>query len=144
MCYLCNNQHTPIGGWTEPDRPPSYRYCNCLVNTHGYKHKRVPSVGWLMVPYLKRHFTHRNTGTIHYGLLGIILEWCALPPYTIHRVPGRVRIIYRNGRRFHIQGCCIQIYAPFKTQPKYVRRSIRRGAGHRWMTPWTHHLRRLH
>ena len=144
MCYLCVDQHTPIGGWTEPDRPPSYRYCNCLVNTHGYKHRRVPSVGWLMVPYLRRHLTHGSTGTIHYGLLGIILEWCALPPYTIHRVPGRVRIVYRNGRRFHIQGCCIQIYAPFRTQPKYVRRSIRGGARHRWMIPWTHHLRRLH
>ena len=79
MCYLCVNQYTPVGGWTEPDRPPSYRYCNCLINAHGYRHRRVPSVGWLMVPYLRRHLTHRSTGTIHYGLLGIILEWCALP-----------------------------------------------------------------
>jgi len=80
-------------------------------------------------------------------LLGIILDLSALPPYTIHRVPGRVRIVYRNGRRFHFQGCCIQICAPFRTEPHYVRRSIRRGAGY-FERPndleWTHRRRRLH
>ena len=104
-------------------------------------------VGWLIVPYLRRHLTHKITGIVHYGLLGIILGWSALPPYTIHRVPGRVRIVYRNGRRFHFQGCCIQICAPFKKQPHYVRRSIRRGAGDLWSyndPAWTHSRRRLH
>ena len=143
MCYLCVNQHTPIGGWTEPDRPPSYRYCNCRIGNHGYRHTRVPSVGWLIIPHMKRHLTHSTTSTVHYGLLGIILDWCSLPSYTIYRAPGGIRIVYRNGRRFHLQGCCIHIYAPFKRQHRYVRRSIRRGAGHRWMTPWTHHLRRF-
>ena len=147
MCFLCVLQHTPIGGWKEPDRPPSYRYCDCPLNTHGYRHTRVSSVGWLIVPYLRRHLTHRITGVVHYGLLGIILDWSALPPYTIHRVPGRVRIVYRNGRRFHFQGCCIQIYAPFRKQLHYVRRSIRRGAGDLWSyndLAWTHRRRRLH
>ena len=146
MCFLCTTQHTPIGGWKE-DRPPSHRYCACPIDTHGHRHKRVFSVGWLMVPYLRRHLTHSITGIVHYGLLGIILDWSELPPYTIHRVPGRVRIVYRYGRRFHFQGCCIQIYAPFREQHHYVRRSIRRGAGDRWSyndIAWTHRRRRLH
>ena len=145
MCFLCS-QFTPVGGWPEPDRPPSHRYCSCPIDTYKHRQMLVSSVGWLVVPYLIRYLTHSNTGIVHYGLLGIILEWSALPPYTIHRVPGRVRIVYRNGQRFHFQGCCIQIYAPFKTQHNYVRRSIRRGAGHHWAYPdlvWTHRRRRL-
>ena len=147
MCYLCASQHTPIGGWKEPDRPPDYRHCDCPLNTHGDRHTLISSTGWVIVPYLRRHLTHQSTGIVHYGLLGIILDWSALPPYTIHRVPGRVRIVYRNGRRFHFQGCCIQIYAPFGKQPHYVRRNIRRGAGDLWSyndITWTHRRRRLH
>jgi len=147
MCFMCTAQYTPIGGWMEPDRPPNYRYCGCRLGTHRYRHTRVSSAGWVLVPYLVRQLTHRPTGIVHYGLLGIILDLSALPPYTIHRVPGRVRIVYRNGRRFHFQGCCIQICAPFRTEPHYVRRSIRRGAGY-FERPndleWTHRRRRLH
>ena len=105
MCFLCICQHTPIGGWQEPDRPPSYRYCNCPFNVHEYRHRRVYSVGWVIVPYFRRHLTHKSTGVIHYGLLRIILDWSALPACPIYRVPGRVRSVYRNGRRFHFQGC---------------------------------------
>ena len=147
MCFLCDDQHTPIGGWPDPDRPASYRYCTCPVNTHGYKHRRVSSVGWLIIPHMKRHLTNTSTGNVYYGLLGIIIDWCALPPYTIYRAPGSIRIVYRNGRRFHIQGCCVQIHAPFREQQHYVRRSIRRGAGDRWSCnniAWTQSRRKLH
>ena len=142
MCFLCVLQHTPIGGWKEPDRPPSHRYCTCALDAH--QHRQVRTVGWLIIPHLKKHLIGKTTGIVYYGLIGIILSWAKLPPYTIHRFPGRIRIVYRYGRRFHFQGCCIQIYAPFRKHTHYVRRSIRRDAGHRWNTPWTHHLRRLH
>ena len=147
MCYLCVSQYTPIGGWKEPDRPPSHRYCDCPLDTHGHRHMLISSTGWVIVPYLRRHLTHTSTGIVHYGLLGIILGWCELPPYTIHRAPGQVRIVYRNGRRFHFQGCCIQIYAPCSVRSQYVRRSIRRGAGDLWSyndPTWTDRRRKLH
>ena len=89
MCFLCVSQHTPIGGWKEPDRPPSYRYCACPIDTYGHRHKRVSSVGWLIVPYLRRHLTQNITGIVHYGLLGIILDWSELPPYTIYSSSSR-------------------------------------------------------
>ena len=147
MCFLCDDHHTPIGGWPLPDRPPSYRYCKCRIGDHGYKYTRVSSVGWLIVPHMKRHLTHTITGIVHYGLLGIILDWCSLPPYTIYKAPGGIRIVYRNGQRFHVQGCCVQIHAPFQEQHHYVRRSIRRGAGDLWSyndIAWTRSRRKLH
>ena len=140
MCFLCDNQYTPIGGW-EGERPASYRHCTCAVNSR--THKRVPTAGWLIIPHLKKHLKGKTTGTVHYGLIGLILSWSKLSPYTIRRFPGQVRIVYRCGRRFHLQGCCIQVYAPFRKQQHYARRSIRKDAGYRWKTAWTHHLRRL-
>ena len=117
-------------------------HCTCAIDA--YRHKLVPTVGWLIIPHLKRHLIEKTTGIVHYGLIGIILSWAKLPPYTIHRFPGQVRIVYQYGRRFHLQGCCKHVYAPFRTKEDYVRRSIRKNAGYRWNTPWTHHLRRLY
>ena len=141
MCFLCVSQYTPIDGW-EDERPSGYRHCTCVVNS--LTHKRVPTVRWLIVPHLKKQLKGKTNGTIHNVLIGLILSWSKLPPYTIHRFPGRVRIVYRCGRRFHIQGCCKHVYAPFRTKIHYVRRSIRREAGYRWNTPWLNHLRRLY
>ena len=53
-----------------------------------YEYGHLIASSRILVPYLRRHLTHRSTGTIHYGLLGIILEWCALP--SIH-YPSSVR-----------------------------------------------------
>ena len=123
----------------DDDRPFSHRYCSCAVNSR--PHPWVPSAGWLIIPHLKKQLT--SNGLTYYGLISLILAWAKLSPYVMRRFPGRVRIVYRLGRRLHIQGCCQPFYLPFRTKTTYVRRSIRRGAGHRWNTPLTHHLRGL-
>ena len=145
MCFLCNHQYTPIGGWDtdhqnhDDDRPFSHRYCSCAVNSR--PHPWVPTAGWLIIPHLKKQFT--SNGRTYDGLISLILSWAKLSPYVMRRFPGRVRIVYRLGRRLHIQGCCQPFYLPFRTKTTYVRRSIRRGAGHRWNNPLIHHLRGL-
>ena len=145
MCFLCTNQYTPIGGWKE-DRPPSHRYCTCAIDAHRHRHKRVPTVGWLVIPHLRRHLTEKTTGIVHYGLIGIILSWAKLPPYTTlsisrssaHNVSLRTTDPFP--RMLSPDLCSISETTSLCTT-KYTER--------RWTplaltTPWTHHLRRLH
>ena len=99
MCFLCNHQYTPIGGWDtdhqnhDDDRPFSHRYCSCAVNSR--PHPWVPTAGWLIIPHLKKQFT--NNGRTYDGLISLILSWAKLSPYVMRRFPGRVRIVYRLG-----------------------------------------------
>ena len=134
MCFLCDNQYIPVGGWDndhqnhDDDRPFSHWHCPCAVNSR--PHKRVPTAGWLIIPHLKKHL--KDNRRTYYGLISLILSWAKLSPYAMRRFPGRVRIVYRLGRRDHIQGCCKLVYLPFRTKTTYVRRSIRYKAGHCW------------
>ena len=102
MCFLCDHQYTPIGGWDtdhqnhDDDRPFSHRYCSCAVNSR--PHPWVPTAGWLMIPHLKKQLT--SNGRTYYGLISLILAWAKLSPYVMRRFPGRVRIVYRLGDAF--------------------------------------------